>query len=89
MYYETSVFFVTSFNRQTWNCILYCPGPGIPFSFNTLSFLALHIPSISIENVFVSSGLNLLFSKGITGTALGLGWYKGFSKESNRFRKWI
>ena len=41
-------------------------GPGIPFDFNTLSILALHISSIPIENVFVSSGLNLPFSKGIT-----------------------
>ena len=39
-------------------------GAGIPFGFNTLSFLALPIPPIPIENVFVSSGLNLPFSKG-------------------------
>ena len=51
-------------------------GAGIPFGFNTLSFLALRIPTIPIENVFVSSGLNLSFSKGITGTALELGRHK-------------
>ena len=55
--------------------------PGIPFGFNTLSFLALHISSISIENVFVSLGLNLPFSKGITDTELELGWYKGLLKN--------
>ena len=49
-----------------------CPGPDIPFGFNALSFLALHIPPIPIKNVFVSSGLNLPFSKGITDTALEL-----------------
>ena len=35
-------------------------------------FLTLNISPIPIENVFVSSGLNLPFTKGITGTALGL-----------------
>ena len=44
-------------------------------------FLALHIPPISVKNVFVSSGLNLPFTKDITGTALGLGWYKGLRKN--------
>ena len=56
-------------------------GPGIPFGFNTLSFLDLPIPSMPIENIFVSSGLNLPFSKGITDTALGLGWYKSLLKK--------
>ena len=56
-------------------------GAGIPFGFNTLSFLALRIPTIPIENVFVSSGLNLPFSKGITGRALGIGWHKGLLKN--------
>ena len=51
-------------------------GAGIPFGFNTLSFLDLTIPPIPIKNFFVSSGLNLPFSKGITGTALELGWHK-------------
>ena len=36
-------------------------------------FLALQIPPIPIKNIFVSSGLNLQFTKGITGMALGLG----------------
>jgi len=62
--------------KKKWNCILYCPGPDIPFGFNALSFLDLTIPPIPIENVFVSSGLNLSFSKGITGTALELGRHK-------------
>ena len=62
--------------RKKWNYILYCPGAGISFGFNTLSFLDLPIPTIPIENIFVSSGLNLPFSKGITGTALELGWHK-------------
>ena len=53
--------------------VLYCPGPDIPFGFNTLSFLDLPIPTIPIKNVFVSSGLNLPFSKGITDTELELG----------------
>ena len=44
-------------------------------------FLTLSISTIPIENVFVSSGLNLPFTKGITGTALGLGWYKGLQKN--------
>ena len=48
-------------------------GAGIPFGFNTLSFLALRIPTIPIENVFVSSSLNLPFLKGITDTELELG----------------
>ena len=52
---------------------MYCQGPNIPFGFNTLSFLDLPISTIPIENVFVSSGLNLPFSKGITDTALELG----------------
>ena len=58
-----------------------CPGPGIPFGFKILSFLALHIPSMPIKNVFVSTGLNLPFTKGITGMTLGLGWYKGLLKN--------
>ena len=64
-------------SRKKWDCINYIPGPDIPFVFNTLSFLDLHIPPIPIENIFVSSGLNLPFSKGITDTELELGWYKG------------
>ena len=67
--------------KKKWNCILYCPGPDIPFGFNALSFLDLTIPPIPIENVFVSSGLNLPFSKGITVTSLRLGWYKGLLKN--------
>ena len=43
------------------------------FGFNTLSFIALYILPIPIKNIFVSSGLNLQFTKGITGMALGLG----------------
>ena len=46
---------------------------GIPFGFNTIPFIALHILPIPIKNIFVSSGLNLQFTKGITGMALGLG----------------
>ena len=38
-------------------------GPGMPFGFNTLSFIALHILPIPIKNIFVSSGLNLPFTK--------------------------
>ena len=53
----------------------------LPLWFNTLSFLDFPIPQIPIENFFVSSGLNLPFSKGITGTALELGWYKGLLKK--------
>ena len=63
-------------SRKKWNCIIYCPGPDIPFGFNALSFLDLTIPPIPIENVFVSSDLNLSFSKGITSTALELGRHK-------------
>ena len=48
----------------------------MPFGFNILSFLALYISSIPIENVFVSSGLNLPFSKGIT------------NKENFQYKKW-
>ena len=74
----------TSFNRQTNlydqeknETVLYIvQGPGIPFGFNTLSFLALHISSIPIENVLVSSGLNLPFSKDIT------------NKENFQYQKW-
>jgi hypothetical protein len=36
-------------------------------------FLALQLPPIPIKNIFVSSGLNLQITKGITGMALGLG----------------
>ena len=68
-------------SRKKWNCIIYCPWPDIPFGFNTLSFLDLPIPTIPIKNVFVSSGLNLPFSKGITDTELELGWYKGLLKN--------
>ena len=68
-------------SRKKWNCIIYCPGPDIPFGFNTLSFLDLPIPTIPIKNIFVSSGLNLPFSKGITDTALELDWYKGLLKN--------
>ena len=46
-----------------------------------LVLLDLPIPTIPIENVFVSSGLNLPFSKGITDTELELGWYKGLLKN--------
>ena len=46
---------------KKWNCIIYCPEPDIPFGFNILSFLDLSIPTIPIENVFVSSGLKLPF----------------------------
>ena len=56
-------------DKSRKKCILYCPGPDIPFSFNTLPFLALRIPPIPIKNVFVSLGLNLPFTKGITGMA--------------------
>ena len=38
-------------------------GPVIPFGFNTLSFIALYILPIPIKNIFVSSGLNLPFTK--------------------------
>ena len=68
-------------DQKKWNCILNGPGPDIQCGFNILSFLALPITPISIENVFVSSGLNLPFSKGITGTTLGLGWHKGLLKN--------
>ena len=68
-------------SRKKWNCIIYCLGPDISFGFNTLSFLDLSIPTIPIKNIFVSSGLNLPFSKGITDTALELGWYKYLLKN--------
>ena len=48
----------------------------MPFGFNTLSFIALHILPIPLKNIFVSSGLNLPLTKGITGKALGFDWYK-------------
>ena len=48
-------------------------GPGMPFGFNTLSFIALHILPIPIKNIFVSSGLNLPFTKDIAFTVLSLG----------------
>ena len=56
-------------------------GPGMPFGFNTLSFIALHILPIPIKNIFVSSGLNLPFTKDIVFTILSLGWYKGLRKN--------
>ena len=55
--------------------------PGIPFGVNTLSFIALHILPIPIKNIFVSSGLNLPFTKDIAGTVLRFGWYKGLRKN--------
>ena len=36
---------------------------------------------IIAQEKIISSGLNLPFTKGITGTALGLGWYKGLRKN--------
>ena len=53
----------------------------MPFGFNTLSFIALHILPIPIKNIFVSSGLNLPFTKDIAVTILGFGWYKGLRKN--------
>ena len=53
----------------------------MPFGFNTLSFIALHILPIPIKNIFVSSDLNLPFTKDIAFTVLSLGWYKGLRKN--------
>ena len=53
----------------------------MPFCFNTLSFIALHILPIPIKNIFVSSDLNLPFTKDIAGTVLGFSWYKGLRKN--------
>ena len=58
-------------------------GPSMPFCFNTIPFIALHILPIPIKNIFVSSDLNLPFMKDIAFTVLSLGWYKGLRK--NRF----
>ena len=53
----------------------------MPFDVNTLSFIALHILPIPIKNIFVSSGLNLPFTKDIAFTVLSLGWYKDLRKN--------
>ena len=75
------IFTINSRLKKKWNCIIYCPGPDIPFGFNTLSFIALHILPIPIKNIFVSSDLNLPFTKDSAFTVLSLGWYKGLRKN--------